>query len=212
MESNKTIFISAFFGLIARNILATDILSILSQKQGLRIVILAPKGKSKLYKDRFESKNIIVEGVNSVKFNRIEQLFFSLFLNSSDTNSRCICRYHDRRKNNLLIKPFFWWLLAKLSNLKIARELLRSIDYRFMNKTRFSGYFKKYSPDLVFSTDVFEPDDVALMREAKFRNIPTVGMVRSWDNITTHGLNRIIPDKLIVNTPNIKSEAVKYMI
>jgi len=77
-------------------------------------------------------------------------------------------------------------------------------------KNRYAAYFEKYQPDLVFATDIFNEHDVQVMRGARARRIKIVAMVRSWDNITSHGLNRIIPDKLIVNTPKVKEEAIRY--
>ena len=59
----KTIFITSFFGLIARNILSTDILDILRSRKDLRIVIFVPKEKEILYRDTFAGGNVIVEGV-----------------------------------------------------------------------------------------------------------------------------------------------------
>jgi len=90
------------------------------------------------------------------------------------------------------------------------RILCRWLDFNLSNRDRFRQLFEKYNPIMVFSTDIFEPNDVDLAREAKYRGVFTIGMVRSWDNITTKGLNRIIPDKFIVATPVLKEELVKY--
>ena len=48
-EPAKTIFITSFFGLIARNILATNVLKILKERPDLKIVILALEAKKNLY-------------------------------------------------------------------------------------------------------------------------------------------------------------------
>ena len=53
--------------------------------------------------------------------------------------------------------------------------------------------YDKYSPDLVFSTIVInDAFDVPILREAKKRNIRTVGAIRSWDSfhLPLPGLHR----------------------
>lgn len=221
---SKTIFITSFFGLSARNILSTSILDILSSNPDTRIVILAPQEKKEDYQKNFTAnkKNVLVEGiitknkkVQSIKLETAasswrERLFFSLALNACDTSSRRVIRIEERHNKGRYITTFFNWVLAKLSNLKIFRLALRYLDLKLLPKDRYSEYFEKYQPDLVFATDIFNEHDVQVMREARIRKIPIAGMVRSWDNITSHGMNRIVPDKFIVNTPKIKEEAVRY--
>lgn len=221
---SKTIFITSFFGLSARNILSTSILDILSSNPDTRIVILAPQEKKEDYQKNFTAnkKNVLVEGivtknkkVQSIKLETAasswrERLFFSLALNACDTSSRRVIRIEERHNKGRYVPTFFNWVLAKLSNLKIFRLTLRYLDLKLLPKDRYSEYFEKYRPDLVFATDIFNEHDVQVMREARIRKIPIAGMVRSWDNITSHGMNRIVPDKFIVNTPKIKEEAVQY--
>lgn len=209
--SSKTIFVSSFFGLIARNILSTDVLGILRNHKDLRIVIFAPKEKEILYQDTFSGSNVIIEGVFSGKrAGRLESFITSVFLNSSDTAARHIHRMIERKQYKKYIRSAFHWLLAELSHLRFYRRWLRYCDYKFSSSRRFEEYFEKYRPDLVFATDIFESGDVELAREARLRGVCVLGMVRSWDNITTKGLNRIVSDKLAVNTPRVKSEAIRY--
>ena len=220
----RTIFITSFFGLSARNILSTSILDILGKDQNNRIVILAPQEKKENYQQYFlgNKKNVIVEGLNlkntrmktfawtSESASRLERFFFSLFLNSSDTKTRRVYRIAERFGAGYPLQAFFHWILAKLGNFKIFRRALRYLDFKILPKNRYAAYFEKYQPDLVFATDIFNEHDVQVMRGARARRIKIVAMVRSWDNITSHGLNRIIPDKLIVNTPKVKEEAIRY--
>src|SRR3989344_338007 len=223
----KTVFITSFSGLSARNILSTSVLEILAGQPDLRIVILAPVEKKEDLQRHFGAgkNNIIVEGLSliNVRLNTaagvqlettsrsfLEKLFFSLFLHSSDTNSWRVMRLSERKSKGRYIQTFVQWILAKLGNIKLFRAGLRFLDYLLMPKNRYRQYFDKYNPDLVFATDIFNDTDVEIMRAARFRGMHTVGMVRSWDNITSHGLSRVIPDKLIVHTPKIKEEAIKY--
>ncbi len=210
MRSQETIFITSFFGLIARNILATDILKILRMEPNLRIVILTPENKKEKYQGEFGGPNVIVEGVKIRKPTKLERWFTILFHNFSDTRAWRIHRLIHRQESKNYLSASIYWLLSKLGYLATIRQLARWAEYQFLSKDRFNQYFNQYRPQLVFATDIFEPNDLDVMREARSRGIFIVGMVRSWDNITTKGLNRIIPDKLIVNTPDIRAEAIKY--
>jgi len=223
----KTIVITAFSGLSARNILSTSILDILTKQTDLRIIILTSSEKFDNYQKTFSvsGRNVVVEAVavknrradisqgiqlETSSESRLEKLFFSLFLHSSDTGSWRVMRLAERQIKGRYFKTFVHWILAKLGNFRIYRSILRRLDYYLMPKNRHRSFFDKYQPDLLFSTDIFNDHDVEVMREASSRGIFTIGLVRSWDNITSHGLNRIVPDRLIVHTPKIKEEAIRY--
>lgn len=206
----KTIFITSFFGLIARNILATDVLTRLRSNKDLKIVILAPEEKGEFYRQEFGSDNVIIEGIREYRRPFLDKLFSTAFLNASDTAARRIHRLIERKRDKRYLSFVYHCVLAKIAKAKPVRHFMRWLDYRITPKFFFAGYFEKYSPDLVFATDLFEPHDIDVMREAKHRGIPAIGMVRSWDNVTSKGLNRIIPDKLIAHTEKIKEEAVAY--
>lgn len=210
MTKPSTLFITSFFGLIARNILATDVLKRLKSNKDLRIVILAPEEKAEFYRQEFGSDNVIIEGVREYRRTFFDRLFSVAFLNASDTAARRIHRLIERKRDRRYLGFIYHYFLSKVAKIGIIRRFARWLDYKITSKIFFASYFEKYSPDLVFSTDLFEPHDIDVTREAKYRGIATVGMIRSWDNITSKGLNRIIPDKLVVHTDKIKEEAVKY--
>ena len=108
---------------------------------------------------------------------------------------------------NYFLVSFWAFIFSKLS---MTRRFYRFLDYNFSPKNIFSEYFKKYSPALVFSTDIFGETDVLLIREAKSRGIFSVGMVRSWDNPTTKGILRLVPDKIVVNSLVAKEDLTKF--
>lgn len=206
----KTIFITSFFGFVARNILATEFLKLLSARGDIRIVILTPDKKKARHEKEFGGRNIIIEGVALKKPSRIERFFTVIFHNLSDTNTWRIHRLINVRRDRKYVSAPLYWLLSKLGHCALIRNAFRWIDNRFLSADRFQYLFEKYKPDLVFTTDVFEPNDVELMREAKRRGAVLIGMVRSWDNITSKGLNRVIPDALVVNAESVKEEAVRW--
>ncbi len=206
----KTIFITSFFGFIARNILATEFLKLLRKRSNVRIVILTPEKKQERHKQEFGGENVIIEGVPLKKPSRLERVFTVIFHNLSDTNTWRIHRLINIKRDKKYFSAPVYWLLSKLGHFRLVRIFFRWLENHTLPADRFSDLFLKYQPNLVFSTDVFEPNDVDLMREAKRLHVPLVGMVRSWDNITSKGLNRVIPDELIVNAESVKDEAIRY--
>lgn len=207
--NRKTIFITSFFGFIGRNLLSSGMLDSLSKASDSRIVIFLPAEKKALYQKLFPSDNIIIEGIKSKKSTAAENFFSVLFSYLSDVE-RWRMDLVTFRKNGQYLHAALFWILSKLGHLKLVRRLARRADYVFMPKNRYTEYFEKYRPDMVFATDIFRTQDVYLMREARRRGVFILGMVRSWDNITSKGLNRIIPDKLIVNNPIVKNQAIFY--
>jgi hypothetical protein len=71
----------------------------------------------------------------------------------------------------------------------------------------YADVFRRYRPALVVSGDPLRPGDAALVAMARRRHIPTLGSVRSWDNVLKHLRTR--PDALTVwNRRNLR-EAVE---
>lgn len=210
MKPARTIFITSFFGFVARNILATEFLKILRRKEDLRIVILTPESKKERHEKEFGGGNVVIEGIKLQTPSLLDRLFTVIFHNLSDTSTWRIHRLINIKRDKKYFSAPFYWLLSKLGYFKPIRVAARWLENHLLAKNRFGELFEKYQPGLVFATDVFEPNDVDLMRETKRHGILLVGMVRSWDNITSKGLNRVIPDKLVVNAESLKEEAIKY--
>ena len=111
------------------------------------------------------------------------------------------------RLSRYLFERFCSWL----GTLKFFRDLSRWKFQKLAQKDNYSIYFEKHRPDLVFLPDIYEAEDVYLGLASKKRGVKTVGMVRSWDNITSKGVCLFLPDKLIVHNEVIKEEAIKII-
>lgn len=212
----KTVFISVFSNFVVRNILATDFLKILSSRD-VRIVILAPVSEKKYLEKHFGQANVIVEGVVIPPLSRTKIFFGFLSRALLDTNTVKIF-LRLRLKLNTFFGMVQYFLSSVLTALfghsRLAKSVLRSLDYYFLPKDRFGVYFDQYNPVLVFSTDITDrsegESDLDLIRESKKRGIFVVGMVRSWDNLTGRGIVREVPDRIIVQNEIMKEECKKY--
>ncbi|TSC84161.1 MAG: hypothetical protein G01um101417_317 [Parcubacteria group bacterium Gr01-1014_17] len=195
----KTIFIICFHPLISRNILSAPFFKILAGVAGLRIVLVVSEKKIDFFEKFYQKDNVIIEGIPR-KLNEADYLFKDLAAAAIRTRTRKLIRNmrlgHERWN---ALRVFFW--------APLIRPLIPKLYAWCMPCKRYATLFEKYKPTEVFATDIFNPMDVIFMYEAKQRGIATVGMVRSWDNLTAKGGFRVVPDTLVVQNEIIKKEA-----
>lgn len=195
-----TIFITSFHVLISRNILASTVLDLL-RARGWRVVILVPEKKREFFTREFGGDSVSVEGVaTDLSKGEIVGRYLSLAALRTQTLSL-------KRKTELGGQGTF---LARIGGgTRWLRLLVRALDPLLTPRGRFSSLLDRERPSLVFATDVQNENDIRLMREAKSRAIPSAGMVRSWDNLTSKGLMRAVPDILLVHNRIVKEEAIR---
>lgn len=195
----KTIFIICFHSLISRNILSAPFFDMLAETAGVRIVLVVLQKKCSFFSRFYARRNVIVEGV-ARKLNEADYLFKDLAAAAIRTRTRKLIRKmrlgHERWN---ALRLFFW--------APLIRQIIPRLYAALMPRRRYAALFEKYAPSLVFTTDIFNPMDVIFMHEAKKRGVPTIGMVRSWDNLTAKGGFRVVPDTLVVQNEIIKNEA-----
>ncbi len=207
--AQKTIFITSFYGLIGRNLLATDILPTLFQEAPeAKVVIVLPQEKEESYRKLFGSERVVVQGVPGEPESGREKFMAKLFFYLCPTESARIS-YRSLGVNKKYIRMGILWCVTALGNVKIIRKLARQFEYLTMPKNSYAEYFEKYQPTAVFATDMFRHQDVDVLREARARGIRTVGMVRSWDNLSTKGLNRIVPDHVVVQAEKMREDIIR---
>ena len=93
----------------------------------------------------------------------------------------------------------------------ITRPIIHFLDDKFVSlDPNIAALLKKYNPDIVLVPDIVFPPDREVLRAARRLGFFTVGMIRSWDNLTSKGVVQILPNKLIVLTSIMRDEAIKY--
>ncbi|MEK7554754.1 MAG: hypothetical protein AAB518_02100, partial [Patescibacteria group bacterium] len=204
----KTIFLTSFHPLISRNILMGEVFAMLAEAH--RIILLVPRYKAPYFEEHFSGPNVAVEAIDT-KLTAHDLFFRKLILSAAPTRDLSIKRrvefYRDRKIFSYLVSVI---PAALFRGKKWYIRLLRALDRRTGNQTRFSPLFERYHPNAVVSTDVQNEIDVAFLRGAQVRGIRTVAMVRSWDNLTSKGIIRCVPGKLLVHNDILKGEAVRY--
>ncbi|MDP3770365.1 MAG: CDP-glycerol glycerophosphotransferase family protein [bacterium] len=207
----KTIFFSCFHPYTSRNILSTDAFRLLAQERDVRIVLFVHSRKKDFIERLFGASNVIVEGISldapsRTKTTLIMKRVAKYCLNSHSVRIQRYMKWRFEKKYAYFFVGPLAWLVSASS---LLRRLMRAMDYFFAEKDRYKEYFNRYKPNVVFITDVLNERDVEMAHNARFFSVPIIGMVRSWDNLTLHGLMRFLPDTLLVASQEIKRQAEK---
>ena len=191
----KTIFIIITRSFLTRNILRSGTLDLL-KKQGHKIIIFFQSDHIPEYiKKEFAREQVKLLPVN-FRMGRWHRLFtrnFSAYLLLTKSTRRRALFFNKNSKERFISKEFLIktkiFPFVRLMALHItSRVWLLKVLYRFISLKVFpqknknvQNYFNSYKPDLVFSTSNSSHIDIAFMKEAKRRNIPTISMPKSWD-------------------------------
>jgi hypothetical protein len=103
--------------------------------------------------------------------------------------------------------PMVWRLMnRRWRHARTPRQAdaVHRLEERFIPvPPEYDALLRSYAPALVVSGDPLRPGDANLIAAARKRGIPTLGSVRSWDNILKHLRTR--PDALTVwNATNVR--------
>ncbi len=102
-------------------------------------------------------------------------------------------------------------LMLLLGGVHWYHRLLRALILRIPSDAGMKDIFDSEKPTAFFATSLTNFDvDVLLAVEARRRRIPIVGMTRSWDNLSSHGLFRVVPDVLYLQNQFLKDMALRY--
>ena len=198
----KTVLISSFHTVVSRNILSTPIIDHLRSKVGdesLRVIVVCRHHKVPFFKKFFGHLGYEIEGVE-YKTSWRDRLMKYCSTASLSTEALRIKRATEMEGSGRLLSFF-------ISN-RLSHVLLRFLDTLLTPWEPFEELLGRLKVDVVFSTDALDLRDVRLLQAAKHLSIPAVSMVRSWDNPTSKGLIRCVPDLLIVHNDIVKNEAV----
>ncbi|MBI2055292.1 MAG: CDP-glycerol glycerophosphotransferase family protein [Candidatus Sungbacteria bacterium] len=207
----RTIFISIFQGIEAKNILRTDVARTLLSEPDVQLVCFVKSRERADYcQKEFPHERVTYEVFYRAPDGRFERLMSFLKFHLIRTKTTALKRrMHLEETGDHLryaLSVFANWLIARPS----VRKLLRSLDHYLISDPGFSPLFLRYRPDVVFLAHLFDDVEVAMLREARRRGVPTVGYINSWDKVTARSSLRLLPDVLLVFNEIVRAEAVKY--
>lgn len=209
-EKMKTIFISIFQGVEAKNILRTAILDTLLKNERVRVVLFTgSKERVDYYKKEFQNDRLIYEVVEVAPASRTDVLFSKLKFTLLKTGTTDLLRRISRESGRSLITHWISKMLNSLLARPSVRKTFRYIDFLLIREHTYAKYFDIYTPDLVFLAYLFEEKEIHLLREAKRRQVKSIGLINSWDQVTSRCTLRLLPDKFIVYNNIVKQELVE---
>lgn len=211
----KTVFITVGEAGIAHHLLRGLFWKRINQNRNFRIVLIVPPQKCEEYEREFGGKNIVVEPFKFITIKGFERFTIFLALNCLRTKTVALNQIRKYLTSKGLIKHITFFLKRLLSFLfgssRIFQHILRRTELMLPVDARVRQLFDQYHPDMVFSTVMmFSEMDVSILREAKRRNIKTIGMPRGWDNFTNGGIVRVVPDTIVVHNRYAEHTAHEY--
>src|SRR3989344_725233 len=208
----KTIIMPIYNGARARSIFNTDIYGELISDDSLKLVIACRSVKVDFYRENFPASNVVFEAVDlpsEHEFGRVlSRVAFNLLPTSTIRGKHKI--YYHRYGNYF---KFFILGIANgtLGQLPFIKNFIRFLDKFVPLNADVAALFEKYHPDLLIAPDIVFPPDRIFMRVASRSDVYTVGMARSWDNLTSKGVVQVMPEKLVVYTNRMVEEAIKIV-
>ena len=197
-----TVMITMRYGLIARNVLRTDILQGLLD-EGLRVIVVCPAANEQYLKDEIENGQVTLVPFPYIKFGRFERVFEmladALLFGHPGVTHTMTSKWLDSLTEGHWVSFLLRGLVGLffLHKFRFLRFIAEKCDRRWFSHESIKGLFDHYRPSLFVSTDLFGMDH-AFVREAAQRKIQNVCLVKSWDNLTSKTRIRVHPDQIVV--------------
>lgn len=216
---SKTVFITVAEDIIGRNLIFTDFWNTFKERsKGDRLIFLVQPDRLEYYKNVFAEDvgvgiSIVVESYKRSPAGKFENLMMSLARSgiNSHTNLWSKMRSYRRGDSSWFDTHAKRALAFSLGGFSWYKHVLRRLILTWQSDARLRELYDTYKPDRLFATSLTNYDfDVLIAREAKKRGIKIIGMVRSWDNLSSHGLLRVLPDVFLLQNIFLKDMAVEY--
>ena len=209
--NTRTILLPIYNGIRAKNFFRTDIYTELVRDVSLRLVVAVPRSKLEYYRREFPDRNVIFEPLEIISEPEFGRILSVIAFNLLDTDTIRAKQWWEYMRYGK-----YWKFVLKrgvnlvFGRMRFIRHLIRLLDRLVAIDPAAASLLEKYKPDLIIIPDIVFPPDRVFLRAAKRLGYFVIGMIRSWDNLTSKGVIQILPDKLMVHTTIMKQEAVRY--
>lgn len=209
-----TFFVTIGESFTARNIFQTPFWKDFKKNNpNLRIVLLVPSEKKEYYEKSFGGEGVITESLDPRLRSFASRILTSLMRSAINTHTNLWSkmRSYQRGDSSFLATAFKRLYTTTLGRSKLYKNFLRYLLLRIEPAKQLAEIYDRYQPQLLFVSSLTQFDfDVPIALEARRRGVRVVGMVRSWDNLSSHGLLRVVPDRFILQNNFLREMAIKY--
>lgn len=207
----KTVVIPIFSGNEGRFILRSDIYRTLTGRSDIRIVFLVrTRERKERYEREFMNPRVKFEVMRQYQPSLRDAFFGFLKYYLLRTRTIDLKRKARYEREGNIARFLMSFCANRLLARRPIRRLIRSLDRRLVRVPSVAACFERLRPDLVFLADLFDDTEAAFIREARRRNIRAVGMILTWDRVTSRWLARLLPDTLLVQNEFMRDEAARY--
>ncbi len=208
----KTLFLSIYNGIRAKNFFHTDIYKELVKDMRVRMVIVVPISKVEYYRETFREPNVIFEPLDIVSESWFGRFLAEIAFNSFGT----ITIKFKQKLEYWRYHKFLRYLIKRAINITLGpitpvRRVIRWLDRLVAIDPDVAALLDAYKPDMVLAPDIVFPLDRIFLRAAKRKGYFVVGLTRSWDNLTSKGVIQILPDKLVLHTERMQAQAIELV-
>tara|TARA_A100001035_G_scaffold272173_1_gene261143 strand:+ start:1331 stop:2683 length:1353 start_codon:yes stop_codon:yes gene_type:complete len=210
MQNAKKIMLLLPTGMTIRNLLNTDIVKNILEKSSHEIICCINNPEK--YHSYFEHERIqYINFYEKTKYSFSNLLMMVLrrrFYAINENRTLTILKKNPFAKNNLKDKIFSFLSYPFPKSKTIFNSLKFLQKSIYFSSIEIKSQFEHHKPDLIFSTHLVARHEYGYLMEAKKRNIPTIGMVKSFDNLTGKGFIPYKTDYAIVWNDILKDELI----
>jgi len=225
INKKKAICLVVDQGFSVRYLLRSDIYKVLLNS-GHPIVILTPNADEDYFRREFESENVSVHRyrVDRYEIHYRKSLLHrfmrtvSLFVYPKGRQTNHARFWYERFVDDLRgrgpaaipLRVLFPFLIRCLCAWRLLRRALRWTEFRWA-PVEHGTLFDEYEVGLLVVTSLGNLSyDLFIMAEAKKRGVRIASLILSWDNPTTKGSARLVPDFVVAWSETMKRELVDF--
>ncbi len=205
----KKILVTVGEDIIARNVLFTDFLPALLA--GTEVIIATLPKRVAYMKEAVPEATIVSFERTPPRF--LEKVVSALLHKAVVTEVTRWYTWHwvTRGDKSYLYGIFERFVHLTLGKMRFLHGPLVALFERVSRDEGAHTLLAQVAPDAVLALSLTHFHfDIPLAIAAKQKNIRLIGMVRSWDNLVTHGTIRVIPDIFIFQNEYIRQTARDY--
>jgi len=205
------IFLTCFQAVEVKNVVRTEVAAALLRGKDARIIALVRnEERAAYYRRELPISGVTYAVCDPAPQGALERLmgFLKFHLIRTATTDLRRCGHYLESRNAFAY--YTGSLLNRLIAYSSLRRLLRRLDTVLVGESGCGALFERYRPSVVVLANLFDDGEVALLRDARRRGVPTVGFINTWDKLTARASLRLLPDHLLVYNAIVRDEAERF--